>query len=106
MNDHPFRQLPLLFLAASLAFGQDAAAQVQVSPAPPPHPTRSLPLAVPPGSFLGGIPTAPNGLSKLFGKRFGILNAKLLKLCFRQSLSCRTAPFSDMQEPIFVIFGN
>ncbi|MCU1384940.1 MAG: hypothetical protein JWL71_3637 [Acidobacteria bacterium] len=60
MNDYPFRRLLLLLLAASIAAIQPAAAQSQPSsagPVPLPQPARSQPLAVPPGSFLGGIPT-------------------------------------------------
>src|SRR6476469_8353297 len=58
MNDHPFRYLPLLLLAASIGASRPAFAQAQASPAPPPpastQPARSMPLSVPPGSFLGG----------------------------------------------------
>ncbi len=47
-------------LALTLA-GQSASAQSLAAPPPSPasstQPTRSLPLAVPPGSFLGGVPT-------------------------------------------------
>jgi outer membrane protein TolC len=61
MNDHPFRHLPLLLLAVSLASSRPASAQAQASPPPPQpastQPARSLPLSVPPGSFLGGVPT-------------------------------------------------
>jgi outer membrane protein TolC len=57
MNDHP-SQRALLFLLGALLTAFPATAQVQVSPPPPStQPTRSLPLAVPPGSFLGGVPT-------------------------------------------------
>jgi outer membrane protein TolC len=61
MNFHPFRHLPVV-LAASLAASQPAAAQGQASPSSssssgPVQPQRSAPLAVPPGSFLGGVPT-------------------------------------------------
>ena len=59
MNHQPLRHIPLLLLAAS-AFGSGPAwAQAQASPPPPAPPTlqRSAPLAVPPGSFLGGVPT-------------------------------------------------
>lgn len=53
MNHHPFRQLVLL---AALAASQPASAQTQ-TPAPSSQPARSAPLAVPPGTFLGGVPT-------------------------------------------------
>ena len=59
MNDHPFRHVFLLILAGSLLSAPLASAQVQASPPLPssPQPTRSQPLSVPPGSFLGGVPT-------------------------------------------------
>ncbi len=59
MNDHPFRHVFLLILVGSLLSAPLASAQVQTSPPLPssPQPTRSQPLSVPPGSFLGGIPT-------------------------------------------------
>jgi outer membrane protein TolC len=62
MNFHPLRYLPVLLLAASLAGSQPAAAQGQASPSSssssgPVQPQRSAPLVVPPGSFLGGVPT-------------------------------------------------
>jgi outer membrane protein TolC len=59
MNHHPFRLVFLLLLvlpAANVASGQPASA-VQSSPGMSAQPTRSQPLAVPPGSFLGGVPT-------------------------------------------------
>jgi outer membrane protein TolC len=59
MNHHPFRLLALLLfplLAAQVATGQPAPA-VQSSPSMSTQPARSQPLAVPPGSFLGGVPT-------------------------------------------------
>ena len=59
MNDHPSRHL-LLALTLALLTPFRTAAQVQVSPPPPTpstQPTRSQPLAVPPGTFLGGVPT-------------------------------------------------
>jgi outer membrane protein TolC len=60
MNDHPFRHLLLPLLTVCLLSSPPAAAQSQPSsagPVPLPQPVRSQPLAVPPGSFLGGIPT-------------------------------------------------
>ena len=60
MNHHPRRQafLLLLTLAASVLATQPMFAQVQVSPPPAStQPVRSQPLAVPPGTFLGGVPT-------------------------------------------------
>jgi len=60
MNHHPFRHLPLLLLALGLS-SPSASAQSLGAPPPTPssstQPTRSLPLAVPPGTFLGGVPT-------------------------------------------------
>jgi len=59
MNDHPSRHLLLPFFVALLTTFPTSA-QVQVSPPPPSQstqPTRSMPLAVPPGSFLGGVPS-------------------------------------------------
>ena len=50
----------MLTLAASVLATQPISAQGQgpVSPAPvSPQPVRSQPLAVPPGTFLGGVPT-------------------------------------------------
>ena len=61
MNHHPTRHLFLLLLAALVAPSRPAAAQAQASPPPPQptstQPTRSQPLAVPPGSFLAGVPS-------------------------------------------------
>ena len=61
MNHHPFRPLSLFLLAATVAGSRPAAAQVQTSPPLPQpastQPARSLPLSVPPGSFLGGVPS-------------------------------------------------
>ena len=59
MNDHPFRHVFAFLILASLVFTPPAAAQVQTSApsaAPSTQPARSSPLAVPPGSFLGGVP--------------------------------------------------
>jgi outer membrane protein TolC len=56
MNDHPLRYLTFavaaLFVATSPAF-----AQIQPSAPASTQPARSAPLSVPPGSFLGGVPT-------------------------------------------------
>src|SRR5258707_7698600 len=61
MNHHHVRPLCALIIGASLFSTHPAAAQAQASPTPPApastQPTRSLPLAVPPGSFLGGVPS-------------------------------------------------
>ena len=66
MNFHLLRHLPVLLLAASIADSQPAAAQGQSSPSSssssgPVQPQRSAPLAVPPGSFLGGVPSGEPG---------------------------------------------
>src|SRR3954468_23913553 len=89
MNDHPSRHLLLAcFLALLTTF--PAAAQVQVSPPPPPpstQPTRSLPLAVPPGTFLGGVPsgelsptaqkiTVVGAIQKALEHNLGVLTAE------------------------------
>ena len=57
MNHQPFRTLPLLFFTAGLFCSQPATAQPITTPPPPGQPPRSSPLAIPPGSFQGGIPT-------------------------------------------------
>jgi outer membrane protein TolC len=65
MNDHPRRHLSLL-LCAAIMYPVAASAQTLMQ-GPPPLPApvqtpRSAPLAVPPGSFLGGVPTGePTG---------------------------------------------
>ena len=89
MNDHPFRHVFLLVLVGSLLSEPLASAQVQTSPPLPssPQPTRSQPLSVPPGSFLGGIPTgdlSPAGLkisvvqaiSRALEHNLGVLTAE------------------------------
>jgi outer membrane protein TolC len=61
MNDHPLRHVLPVLIAAILLTIRPAAAQVQVSPPPPApastQPTRSQPLVVPQGTFLGGVPS-------------------------------------------------
>ena len=57
MNHHPFRPLPLLLFAASLFASQPVSGQGQASSSASSQPARSLPLVVPPGTFLGGVPT-------------------------------------------------
>ncbi len=47
----------LLAFAAGFFLSQPAAAQPITTPPPPGQPPRSSPLAIPPGSFQGGIPT-------------------------------------------------
>src|SRR4051812_9112375 len=60
MNHHPPRYvLAVLFVVSMYPFSASAQTLMQ---GPPPLPTpvqtpRSQPLAVPPGSFLGGVPT-------------------------------------------------
>jgi outer membrane protein TolC len=62
MNHHPLRPFSLLAIVATIVFGQPASAQGQ-APAPAQmspsssQPPRSSPLSVPPGSFLGGVPS-------------------------------------------------
>jgi outer membrane protein TolC len=59
MNDHPLRSFSLTFLFALTAAISPVFAQ---APTPPPpttsaQPARSMPLSVPPGSFIGGVPS-------------------------------------------------
>jgi len=67
MNHHPFRHSSLTLIAVGLFVSQPASAQGQASPSASSQPastqpTRSAPLSVPPGSFLGGVPSgAPTG---------------------------------------------
>jgi len=89
MNDHPSRYL-LLALTLALLTAFPTAAQVQVSPPPPTpstQPTRSQPLAVPPGSFLGGVPsgdvsptaqklTVVGAIQKALEHNLGVLTAE------------------------------
>jgi outer membrane protein TolC len=89
MNDHPSRHL-LLALTLALLTSFPAAAQVQVSPPPPTpstQPTRSQPLAVPPGTFLGGVPsgdlsptaqkiTVVGAIQKALEHNLGVLTAE------------------------------
>ena len=57
MNHQPFRHLPLLLLVAGVVCSQPAAAQGQAPSSSTGQPTRSAPLSIPPGSFLGGVPS-------------------------------------------------
>ena len=92
MNFHPSRRLPLLLFAAGLAGSQPAAAQGQASPSSSSsasgsvQPARSAPLAVPPGSFLGGVPsgeptdavdtlTVVSAISRALEHNLGVLTA-------------------------------
>ena len=67
MNHHPFRYSSFPLLALSLFVSRPASAQGQASPSASSQPastqpTRSAPLSVPPGSFLGGVPSGePTG---------------------------------------------
>ena len=92
MNHHPRRQafLLVLTLAASVLATQPISAQGQgpVSPAPvSPQPVRSQPLAVPPGTFLGGVPTGDRtdtvekitvivAISRALAHNLGVLTAE------------------------------
>ncbi len=57
MNHQPFRSVPLIVIAAVALCSQPAAAQNQASSSSTSQPTRSTPLSIPPGSFLGGVPS-------------------------------------------------
>ena len=59
MNHQSFRHVALPFLVVGVLSSQPAAAQGQPAPAAPAQPARSSPLSVPPGSFLGGVPSGP-----------------------------------------------
>jgi outer membrane protein TolC len=86
MNDHLFRDLTLALLAALIAT-QPASAQGQVSPPASTQPARSAPLAVPPGTFLGGVPageltstveklTVVSAISRALDHNLGVLTAE------------------------------
>ena len=63
MNHQALRHVPLLFFVAGVLGSQPAAAQGPSPPTAPAQPARSAPLSVPPGSFLGGVPSgAPTGV--------------------------------------------
>jgi len=57
MNHQPFRTLSPLVLAAGILFSPPASAQQITTPPPPGQPPRSAPLAIPPGTFQGGVPS-------------------------------------------------
>jgi outer membrane protein TolC len=91
MNDHPRRPVLLLLMAVTLFLSPRASAQVpgQASqPMPtPPVAVRSQPLAVPPGTFLGGVPTGQltdavekisvvNAISRALEHNLGVLTAE------------------------------
>ena len=60
MNHQSFRHLSFLLLVAGCVCSRSAAAQSQQSSQPSSasgQPVRSTPLSVPPGTFLGGVPT-------------------------------------------------
>jgi outer membrane protein TolC len=71
MNHQPFRYPSLLLIVAGVVCGQPAAAHgqpsTQRSSSAADQPARSAPLVVPPGSFLGGVPSgAPtDGVERL-----------------------------------------
>ncbi|HMB81025.1 MAG TPA: TolC family protein, partial [Vicinamibacterales bacterium] len=52
-----FRTLSPLVLAAGILFSPPASAQQITTPPPPGQPPRSAPLAIPPGTFQGGVPS-------------------------------------------------
>ena len=87
MNHHPFRHLSLLLLTASIVWGRPAAAQGQASSSASAQPARSAPLSVPPGTFLGGVPSGePTGtvekltivsaISRALEHNLGVLTAE------------------------------
>lgn len=57
MNHQPFRSVPLILIAAGALCNQPVAAQSQTPSSSTSQPTRSTPLSIPPGSFLGGVPS-------------------------------------------------
>src|SRR4051812_4772429 len=65
MNHHPRRYVVLLLFATSMYPAAASAQTLMQGPPPLPAPVqtpRSAPLAVPPGSFLGGVPSGePTG---------------------------------------------
>jgi outer membrane protein TolC len=91
MNHHPCRPVSLLLLAAGLLNSQPASGQIQTSSPPSSsastQPTRSQPLAVPPGTFLGGVPAGEltgevekisvvNAISRALEHNLGVLTAE------------------------------
>ena len=86
MNHLPVRHLLLLSIAFILG-SQLAAAQIQ-TPSPSPVQTpRSAPLSVPPGTFLGGVPscepttgveklTVLSAISRALEHNLGVLSAE------------------------------
>jgi outer membrane protein TolC len=89
MNDHPRRHALTLVFVATIVSSQPAAAQGPgPGPTPAPvQPPRSAPLAVPPGSFLGGVPageattavqklTIISAISRALEHNLGVLTAE------------------------------
>src|SRR3954471_1944210 len=95
MNDHPRRPVLLLVIvlstAACLLESWPSSAQVPTaassSASTPPAPVRSQPLAVPTGTFLGGVPTGQltgdvvtisvvNAISRALEHNLGVLTAE------------------------------
>ena len=87
MNHHLSGHLSLLLFAAIVVTSQPAAAQAQASSSTAGQPSRSAPLSVPPGSFLGGVPTGtPTGavetitvviaISRALAHNLGVLTAE------------------------------
>lgn len=87
MNHQPFRHFPVLLIVAAVVGSQPTAAQGQASPGASGQPTRSAPLSVPPGSFLGGVPSGPptdgvqtitivDAISRALEHNLGVLTAE------------------------------
>jgi outer membrane protein TolC len=86
MNHLPLRHLLILPIAFILG-SQPAAAQTQASPPAPVQTPRSAPLSVPPGTFLGGVPsgelttgverlTVISAISRALEHNLGVLSAE------------------------------
>ena len=86
MNHPPVRHLLILSLALILG-SQAAAAQTQTPPPAPVQTPRSAPLSVPPGTFLGGVPsgqlttgveklTVVSAISRALEHNLGVLSAE------------------------------
>ena len=87
MNHHPFRPFAILLIGGSIVWSWPAAAQGPTPPRPSAQPSRSAPLSIPPGSFLGGVPsgeptdaverlTVLSAISRALEHNLGVLTAE------------------------------